>query len=89
LYHSPFLAVIGVFLFFAGAQELAFARRRHFRRAAERQYAQTVQPAERFVTFDAGAAPGWSGFTWDPQAGVWIQWRNGQPIGAMSGGPPR
>jgi Zn-dependent protease len=86
---SPMLAVIALFVFLAGAQELAFARRQHFQRAAERQYTRTMQPAERFVTVDAGAPPGWSGFTWDAQAGVWIQWRNGQPIGAMSGGPPR
>jgi Zn-dependent protease len=88
-FHSPFLAVIGVFLFFAGAQELAFARRQKLQRAAERHFAETIHPQERFVTVDAQVPAGWSGFTWDPQAGVWIQWRDGQPIGAVSGGPPR
>src|SRR5262245_2492428 len=86
---SAMLGVIALFVFLAGAQELAFARRQKLQRAAERQFADTIHPAERFVTVDSHVPPGWSGFTWDAQAGVWIQWRDGQPIGAMSGGPPR
>lgn len=85
---SMMLLVIAAFLFLAGTQELAFARRmREFQVAAQRA-GQSTLPAERYMTVDAQMPAGWSGFTWDPVAGLWIQWRNGQPVSATSGGEP-
>jgi hypothetical protein len=85
---SPVLAIIGLFLLFVGSQELAYARRQQMVRAYEREFAKSANPAERFVTVDAHAPPNWNGFTWDPSAGGWIQWRTGQPISAVSGPAP-
>jgi len=85
---SGMLAVIAAFLFLAGGQELAYARRQQMIRGYERELAKSANPAERFVTVDAHAPPNWNGFTWDPSAGVWVQWRDGQPISAVSGPGP-
>jgi Zn-dependent protease len=86
---SLMLLVIAAFLFLAGTQELAYARRmRYFQEAADRA-GQSASPAERYIPVDAQVPAGWSGFTWDPAAGVWIQWRNGQPVSATGGGGPQ
>jgi hypothetical protein len=85
---SPMLLVIAAFLFLAGSQELAMARYKQRYDEAARHAGQNLRPAERFVTIESSVPNGWSGFTWDPRAGLWIQWRNGQPISATSAGSP-
>lgn len=87
---SPMLAVIAAFLFLAGAQELKMVRWQAGQRFD--RHPGMPRPAEQFVTVDTPVAANWSGFTWDPRAGLWIQWHNGQPISASSVGgfaPPR
>jgi Zn-dependent protease len=73
---SPLLMLIGLFVGYAGQRELAAVRRSHSRRT--RPEPLEVLPADDVVL----AAPegDFSGFTWDQQAGLWIQWRNGRPV---------
>jgi len=78
---NPMLAFIGVFVFFAGQQELAAVR---YRYAFRSRYSEPldVLPADE-KTFDwPTSAPrsGFSGFTWDSGSGRWIEWRNGRPV---------
>jgi Zn-dependent protease len=88
---TPMLSLIGFFILFAGQQELAVLR---YQDARQRGLVggptfgsphQVVEPAD--VPWAAPAEPNFSGFTWDPRAGVWIEWRNGHPVGACSAGP--
>ncbi len=81
---SPFLAVIGVFLVAAGNQELAMLRYQDHRRryGATLEEPPTVLPADGPVQPVAPAQPGFSGFTWDPRAGAWVEWRDGRVVGA-------
>lgn len=74
---SPLLVLIGLFVGYAGQRELAAVRRAH----RPRRHAEPLEvlPAD---DLDAESAPAadFSGFTWDQDAGLWIQWRNGRPI---------
>src|SRR5262249_18449796 len=74
---SPMTMLIGIFVYFAGQQELAAVMRRD----QERRWAGDtpwVQPVESFV-----GQSGFSGYTWDGQAGTWTVWRDGRPVGTM------
>lgn len=83
------LVLIAVFVFFAGQQELAAVRFREMARQATGW--PFVQPAA--PSYGPGPAnveiidqtppvnqPGFSGYTWDGQARLWIYWRNGRPV---------
>jgi Zn-dependent protease len=80
-YSSPFLAVIGLFVLVAGDQELAMLRYQSRPRASRLTIDQppAVLPVQPPVH---PAQPEFSGFIWDPRAGAWIEWRNGQMVGA-------
>ena len=61
-----------------GQQELATRRRAEELRSTALQ----VLPADDHV-IDIGelpARPNFSGFTWDRHHGIWIEWREGQPV---------
>jgi Zn-dependent protease len=80
---SPMLAVIGVFILAAGSQELAMLRYQHQRRfgppaGAVPSVLPVDQPAHPVYPVQAG----FSGFTWDPRAGAWVEWRDGRPVAA-------
>ncbi len=85
---SLFLAVIAVFVFFAGQQELAAVRFRDMaRRWADGQpvhpsAAQGPMPANGEIVDQTPPInqPDFSGYTWDGQARLWIYWRNGRPV---------
>jgi hypothetical protein len=82
---SPFLAVIGLFLMAAGNQELAMLRYQAMRRRQPPAFGPeppTVLPADGPVQPVAPVQPGFSGFTWDPRAGAWFEWRDGRAVGA-------
>jgi len=72
------LAIIGLFVLFAGAQELAMIRRQEAYRIAA-GYVHFDRPFIQVSPTGPGNA---SGFTWDPRAGAWVQWRDGQPVGS-------
>jgi Zn-dependent protease len=74
---GPMTMFIGLFVYFAGQQELAAVVRRDQQRRWG-GYTPWVQPAESFV-----GQTGFSGYTWDGQAGTWTVWRDGRPIGTM------
>ncbi len=86
---SILLMLIAVFVFFAGQRELAAVRFRAMARHATGW--PFVQPST--PSYGPGPAnveiidqtppvnqPGFSGYTWDGQARLWIYWRNGRPV---------
>jgi Zn-dependent protease len=84
---TPMLALVGVFVYFAGQQELAMVRHQAYRRpAGDGPEPLTAVPADRVAPWAHPAQPDFSGFTWDGRAGVWIEWRNGRPVGDCSVG---
>lgn len=80
---NPMLALIGVFVFFAGQQELAAVR---YRYAARYQEPLDVIPVQEDLYDWPTKDPrgGYSGFTWDSGSGRWIEWRNGRPVHSIS-----
>ncbi|HEX4589889.1 MAG TPA: site-2 protease family protein [Gemmataceae bacterium] len=85
-WHQFFLPVIGLFIMVAGSQELAMLR--HDARKRRPQVTIDYPPAEPPAQ---PAQPNFSGFIWDPRAGAWVEWRNGQVVGAtyVNGAAPR
>jgi Zn-dependent protease len=83
IFSSPTLTLVGVFVFFAGQQELAAVRYRH---AHPSQEPLDVLPVQEEVYDWPSSAPrgGFSGFTWDSGSGRWIEWRNGRPVHTIS-----
>ena len=79
---SPFLAVIGLFVMAAGNQELAMLRYQDQRRRQRQVYDQapTVIPLDEPVHSTPPPQPNFSGFVWDPRAGAWVEWRDGQVV---------
>jgi Zn-dependent protease len=81
-------ALVAVFVFFAGQRELAAVRFREMARHATGW--QSVHPSAPYGAGPANAEiidqtppanqPGFSGYTWDGQARLWIYWRNGRPV---------
>jgi len=74
---APTTTLVGIFVYFAGQQELAAV----LRRDQERRwggYTPWVQPADALV-----GQTGFSGYTWNGQAGTWTVWRDGRPVGTM------
>ncbi len=96
---SPFLAVIGLFILFVGQQELAMVRYQDYARRhglptdrvppvmPDGQEPLTVLPADEVEATARPVEAGFNGFTWDRRVGMWIEWRNGRPVGAVSVGP--
>jgi len=78
-WHTPSLALIAVFVFFAGRQELMALRYREQMRGAEPLWAL---PGDRDPT-EAAPAPeygGFTGFRWNVPARAWEVWRNGRVV---------
>jgi hypothetical protein len=75
---GPMLAVVGMFVLLAGQQELAAVR---YRAALRNAPPVDVLPAQVPITVSP-PEPAFSGFTWDRQAGFWIEWRDGRPVHA-------
>jgi Zn-dependent protease len=79
---SPMLALIGVFVIFAGLQELAMVRQREARRNAP---AIDVLPADDEAYVVSGAVDSkFSGYTWDNRTHAFIRWRQGRPVATYS-----
>lgn len=88
---SPMLSLIGFFLLMAGQQELAMLRYQDARRrglVVDDPFATWPRPVVEMPDGPGGPSvePGFSGFAWDPRLGVWIEWRDGRPVGACSVG---
>jgi Zn-dependent protease len=79
---TPFLAVIGLFVMVAGNQELSMLRYQQQRRFQPTIDHPPMIPADGPAYPAPPAQPHFSGFTWDPRAGAWIEWRDGQAVGA-------
>jgi stage IV sporulation protein FB len=83
LFANPMLTLLGIFVFFAGQQELAAVRYRYARRFNE---PVDVLPAyqEELDWPEPATRAGFSGFTWDSGTDRWIEWRNGRPVHTIS-----
>ena len=76
------LFVVGPFIFLLAQQELAVVRRLEAaRRAQPLDVLPVAEKALELAPVPNGG--GFSGFIWDSRAGLWVQWRNGQPIRAI------
>jgi Zn-dependent protease len=88
-----FLPVIGLFLMVAGNQELAMLRYQARQRGRPMTIDQppSVTPVAPNYAPTPPSQPNFSGFLWDPRAGAWIEWRNGQVVSAtyVNGAGPR
>jgi Zn-dependent protease len=78
-YWNPVLALIGIFVFFAGQQELAAVRRHEFLRQTQ---PLDVLPADAEVldAIPVNTDEHFSGSVWDEQRRLCVIWRNGRPI---------
>jgi Zn-dependent protease len=83
LFHSPFLAVIAVFIWFAGQQELYAVRMRERLRTAE---PIDVLPADDNMEYalTPPREPHYSGYTWNERLHAWVLWRDGRAVAAFS-----
>lgn len=73
------LIPLGLFVWIVGQQELVTVRRRY---AAHEAEPLDVLPVDGDV-IDVNGKPDqadYSGFTWDGNSRVWIEWRNGRPV---------
>jgi Zn-dependent protease len=79
---SPILWLVGIFIPLAGMMELAMLQRQ----AAERQRLQELAESYPVVeeweppTEMSPPEPNFSGYTWNPQFRVWVEWRGGWPV---------
>jgi Zn-dependent protease len=80
---NPMLVLIGLFVYFAGQQELAAVRYRYARRFDEPLEALPVYQEELDWPKPVSRG-GFSGFTWDSGSERWIEWRNGRPVHTIS-----
>jgi Zn-dependent protease len=80
-FDNPMLILVGLFVWFAGQQELAGVRRQEALRHAEPIDVLPAEPAPY-----VGVDPGFSGFTWDSAHRAWVVWRNGRPVARYSAG---
>jgi Zn-dependent protease len=71
--------LVALFVFVAGQQELAAVEARN---AAAAEEPIELLPADMAVYDGAGLRDGrgFSGFTWDARAHLWVEWRNGRPV---------
>jgi Zn-dependent protease len=81
---SPLIAASAVLIFLAAQEELDTTRYfERIRRAPDNRRPATMVPIDQIVTPDSRPAePNFSGFTWNADAGLWVEWRAGQPIAA-------
>jgi hypothetical protein len=83
---SPLVGVTAVLIYLGGQEELGTTR--YF--AALRQPPDDLPqapavlvPMDQIVTPDCRPdEPNFTGFTWNARARLWIEWRDGQPVGA-------
>lgn len=83
---SPLVGITGVLLYFGAQQELGTARFFSAMRHAEidRTRKPTMMvPLEQVITPGClPCEPHYNGFTWNEDARLWIEWRDGQPVSA-------
>jgi Zn-dependent protease len=87
---APMMIVVALFVILVGQAELAMVRYQEARRRAEEHEEEVPEawPVETEVHASAfPVEPGFSGFTWDRQAHLWIEWRQGRPVCAVPAGP--
>lgn len=78
----PSFLLLSVFVFLMGQQELFGVRARAWQRQQE---PLDVLPADE-QTIDVAhrpSSPAFTGFTWDPNLHLWVEWRNGRAVNVI------
>jgi Zn-dependent protease len=76
------LALIGVFVYLSGQQELAAVR---YQAMPRPEAPLEVWPIDDpMAVSQPQANPDFSGFLWDPRNAQWVVWRNGRPVNTIS-----
>jgi Zn-dependent protease len=88
---SPMLVLVGLFVLFAGQQELEAVRQREVMRQRRATFPtlpanHEVLDAEPVTTEQAAPEPTFSGFTWDARNRVLVLWSNGRRLASFGGG---
>jgi hypothetical protein len=85
----PYLPLAGLYLLISSQQELSDIR--YFYGLRQRNSNKDLRPpamvlpAEQVVDVDSRpATPNFTGFTYNPRAKLWIEWKNGQPVSASA-----
>jgi Zn-dependent protease len=86
---TPGLFLLALFVFLLGQQELAMIRWRAAGRqpagAPREEYLDAAPVTDAVYTVrQRPADPHFTGFTWDPRAQLWVQWRDGRAVQAVS-----
>ena len=83
---SPLVGITGVLLYFGAQQELGTTRFFSGLRQAEDDPSRKptmLVPLDQIITPGCRPnEPDYNGFTWNEEARLWIEWRDGQPVGA-------
>lgn len=83
-FKSPTLGAAAAFLFLGAQEELGTTRYfERLRRMPAKSRPSALAPIDHIVTPNCRPnEPNFSGFTWNADARLWIEWRNGQAIAA-------
>jgi hypothetical protein len=83
---SPLLALTALLVYLGAQEDLGTTRYFASLRQATDDYHQppaALVPMDQIVTPDCRPdEPNFTGFTWNARARLWIEWRDGQPVGA-------
>lgn len=84
----PSLIVLAVAVFFLGQAELAMTRMLERGREFRDRVVDFFTPPESEevpspTSTDRPPSPGFSGLAWDATRRMWVEWKNGKPIGAL------
>jgi Zn-dependent protease len=84
---EPMLLLLAAVVFFLGQAELAMTRVVERGRDLRDRVVDFFAPPEPEDAGEATAtgppSPGFSGLAWDATRHVWVEWKNGRPIGAL------
>lgn len=83
------LPILGLFIWFVGQQELAMVRALEYRRQQAAWTGPVIDVPVEVMAATAGSPGGrFSGFVWDHDRQMWVEWQDGSPIGAWYVGGP-
>lgn len=75
--------LLAVMVFFLGQQELAGVWWQERQTVGPPDLEVLTQPVFRVDPSARPTQPNFSGFTWDRRHGIWVEWREGRPIGGV------
>jgi Zn-dependent protease len=82
IFGNPMLLLIAGFIYLAGQAELSMVRQQQRLSRRPQWVDLSAVPPTAVHASAVPDTPNFSGFTWDRQAGCWIEWRDGRPVSA-------